>query len=87
MVEIEQLPEGGYRVSRVFATKAAMQAGASALERVVPEAYEPLPVPASRVGWFEGQAVGGRVDNGPASPIEPRLNGIRDDVPTIGMRD
>lgn len=49
MVEIEKLPDGGYRVSRVFATKAAMQAGASALERIVPEAYEPLPVPVSPI--------------------------------------
>jgi len=90
MVEIERLPEGGYRVSRVFATKAAMQAGASALERIVPEAYEPLPV-ATRLerdmeclhlmsissAHLGGKPIGGAVDSAP-SPIEPRLNGIRD---------
>lgn len=44
MVEIERLPDGRWRVSRVLDTDAAMQAAASALERVVPEAFEPLPV-------------------------------------------
>lgn len=47
MVEIEQLPEGGYRVSRVFPNGGSMQAAASALERISPEAFEPLPVPAT----------------------------------------
>lgn len=42
MVEIEKLEGGAFRVSRVFPNAASMQAGASALERIVPEAYEPV---------------------------------------------
>lgn len=42
MVEIEKLEGGAFRVSRVFPCAASMQAGASALERVVPEAFAPV---------------------------------------------
>lgn len=40
MVTIEHLEDGTFRVSRVFPCAASMQAGASALERVVPEAFK-----------------------------------------------
>lgn len=40
MVEIERLPDGQWRVSRVLPCKASMQAAATALERVVPEAFD-----------------------------------------------
>lgn len=43
MVDIEQLPDGSYRVSRVFPCGASMQAGAIALERVNPDAFAKHP--------------------------------------------
>ena len=39
MVEIEKLPDGSWRVSRVLPCGASMQAAASALERINPDAY------------------------------------------------
>lgn len=51
MVVIEKLPDGGYHVSRVFPTLAATRAGAMALERIVPEAYQPgAPTPTGLCG-------------------------------------
>lgn len=44
MVEIERLPDGQWRVSRVLPCAASMQAAAMALEGVVPEAFAPVPV-------------------------------------------
>lgn len=41
MVVIEQTEAGGFLVYRVFPCAASAQAGAVALERVVPEGYKP----------------------------------------------
>lgn len=49
MVEIEKLDGGGWRVSRVLPCAASMQAAASALERIVPEAYAVQAKPADTI--------------------------------------
>lgn len=51
MVLIEKIEGGGFLVSRVFPCAASAQAGAVALERVVPEGYRPgSPTPAGLCG-------------------------------------
>jgi hypothetical protein len=59
MVEIEQLEGGAFRVSRVFPNAASMQAAASALERIVPEAFVPVH------GYARTAHVGDRLPDAP----------------------
>lgn len=45
--QIERLPEGSFRVSRVFSNKAAAMAAVQKVMEVVEEAFEPAPPPLS----------------------------------------